>query len=198
MDALCTVADVQAYPGLANAPADTLSPLIDFVSAEAINASNMPDREDDGDQTFFSDDYTESYDGNGTTGLLLRHCAPTTPVTAVRSVLVDGRSIPKSPAAPTPGFVATRFGVELRGGYIFCRGIRNVVVRYTAGVDPSSVTAQLLKAAAVEWVALVYKQAPHIDIRAKTLDRETVSFFQAAMPVRMQGVIENLRNRVAA
>ena len=200
MDSLCTLPDVKSYLDIpsGNTNADAiLSSLILGVSAYALNQSNMPDREDGEDPTFFEDDYVEHYDGHGNHLLLLRHGAPTTPVTRVSAVTVNGVAIPKAGEAPSRGFVWTSKQVLLRG-YRFWKGVQNVRVKYTAGVDPNGSTGQALKSASAEWIAMIYKVRPHIDIRAKTLDRETVSFMQSAMPTRMQAVLTNLMPRVAA
>jgi hypothetical protein len=200
MDLLCSLADVKAYLDIPDATTNAdakLTDLIEVVSAYAVNQANLPDREDGDDPSFFESDYTEHYDGPGGTVLLLRHSAPSTPVTAVRAVTVDGSSIPKSGGAPAPGFSSDRFSVRLRG-YRFTKGEQNVVVKYSAGVDQASSTGVALKGAATEWVASIYKTRPHIDIQSKTLDRETITFVQKTMPVRMSAVLENLKTRMAA
>ncbi len=200
MTPLCTLAQVKRYldiPPTTTTGDAVLSSLITLVSALAPNQANSPDREDGEDPTLFEDDYREQYDGHGTVVLLLRHSAPTTPVARVRALTIDGLPVPKSPGAPLPGFMWDRFSVRLRG-YRFLRGQQNVVVTYTAGHDPSGATGLALAGAAAEWVAEVYKQRPHIDVRAKTLDRETVSFLAELMPLRMTALLTNLKNRMAA
>lgn len=200
MTPLCTVQDVKNYlgdPTISSAADTTLTTLINFVSSLAVNQANLPDREDGEDVGFFEDVYREHYDGNNSRILLLRHCAPSTPVTGVQKVTIDGRDIPKSPQPPLSGFVFDRFSVRLRG-YFFTAGQQNVEIRYAAGFPEDSSTAIALKGAAAEWVAQMFKQRTHIDVRAKTLDRETVSFVQEMMPIRMAALLNNLKMRMAA
>lgn len=200
MDDLCSLDDAKAYLGIPSATTtsdDVLSDLITFVSAYALNQANVSDREDGEDPSFFEDDYTETYDGHGGQVLLLRHSSPATPVSRVRSVTVSGTPIPKSPGAPQSGFAWDRFSVRLRG-YTFTKGVQNVTVSYTSGNDANGATGQMLRGAAAEWVALIFKTRAHIDVRSKTLDRETVTFMAETMPVRMAAVLTNLKNRVAA
>jgi hypothetical protein len=77
----------------------------------------------------------------------------------------------------------------LRGG-VFPRGVQNVAISYTAGL--ASVPVDVAQAC-VEIVATKYKRRTNIEVSAKTLNGETISFTQADMPASAKTALDNYR-----
>jgi hypothetical protein len=71
---------------------------------------------------------TEPRDGDGTTRMVLEQ----TPTADVTSVTVDGVIVPKRTAVDGEGWVYADGAVDLVG-YVFTRGVQNIVFVYTAG-----------------------------------------------------------------
>jgi uncharacterized phiE125 gp8 family phage protein len=112
-----------------------------------------------------SQDYSITRDGRGTTMMLL----PQFPVTAVSSVIVDGRPISAQSAFGLPGYRFTDKAIIL-DGFCFTRGFGNVQIAFTAGY---AAVPDDIAQAVNEWVALRYKERDRIGFASKTLAGET-------------------------
>lgn len=174
---LCAPADVQAFLSLAAGQDDALlTTLCTNASAAVLNFVN---------RNLLSAAYTETRNGQGGDRMPLYEW----PVNAVASVAINGAVIPRSGSINQPGYVFDDKMVYLRG-YKFTRDVQNVVITYAAGYAavPADVTQ-----ACTEIVAVKYKRRTNIDVSAKTLNGETISFTQADMPASAKTVLENYR-----
>lgn len=119
--------------------------------------------------------YTEVRDGNGLQVIALD--APN--VTAVSSVRVNERVIPAALDANSSGYVFSKDGFVYLRNYTFTKGVQNVTVNYTAGLNayPGD-----LVMAATEHAAFKYRTKQNIGIQSKTLAQETIVFSASDMP----------------
>ncbi len=209
---LTTLVNVKAYLDFADPTAPhpkdpELQRLITFATSMLVGLVNLPPREDSEPVQFQEDDYTERYDGPnalwpGGRILNLRHAAPNLPVTAVRSVTVNGVPIPRAVGSPPVGFTFTRFGIELAGGYRFTPGVGHIQVRYTAGYPTGDPVLAELEQACVEIVTFIFRNKGFLGVASKTLGNETVHYaanvISQALPARTQLLVDRLRPRVAA
>ena len=174
---LTTLANVKAWLGLSqDADNAILARLITGVSLALSQYAN---------RNFMSASYTINVDGPGGTTLMLRQY----PVTAVASVSIDGLALPVSSGVGVAGyrFTQSRLIVE---GYRFTKGNANVAVAYTGGfttVPPD------LEQAAIELLALRYKERERIGHTSKTLAGETVGFFIGDMPASVKTLMAQYR-----
>ena len=131
--------------------------------------------------------YVETYDGTGTSALMLRNA----PITAVQSVSFAGRVLttPADPIAGTPGFLFDGRRLSLLGDR-FPRG-RPVVVAYTAGfaqVPPA------IAQAAVELAGEAFRRREHIGQSSKSLGgQETVAFSALDMNATIKALLSPYR-----
>ncbi len=172
---LCDVADVQAFLSL-NAGQDIalLQTLITNASAMVMNMLN---------RNLLQATYSETRNGVGSDRMAFHEY----PVSAVSSVTLDGVAVPLSTGPNVYGYVFDEKMLYLRNGR-FCRGVQNVVIGYTAGY--ASVPADVSQAT-VEIVATKYKRRTTIDVSAKTLNGETISFTQADIPASAKSALKN-------
>ena len=140
------------------------------------------------DRDLVEQSYSEIRDGTGGRRLALAH----TPVTAVTSLAIDGVAISPMPDATSPGYGFTATQILLRG-HAFNRGIRNVVVTYTAGY---AATPPEVEQACIELVALRYRERERIGHVSKSLAGETVAFSQKDMSDDIKTILSVYR-RVA-
>jgi hypothetical protein len=198
-DPLATLVEVKRYldfkpdPTAASVADEELTRLVAYATAALAGAAYLPPRDDGEPVSFAEDVYREHYDGTGTAILLLRRG----PVSRVQKVLVDGTTIPRATHPTALGFVADRFAVYLRA-YRFTRGVQNIEVLYTAGLPEGDPVLDELRQAAVDLVALVYRNKAQIGIQSKTLGPEVITFMQQALPDRARSLAERLQRKVAA
>lgn len=161
---LTTLADVKAWLQLGQSafpPADDalLSRLITAVSQYIQTWLN---------RRIGQADYIETRDGTG--GRQLQFAA--FPVSAVRSLTIDGMPIPPSGSAGAAGYVFSQTQLSLRG-HVFSRGAQNVVLIYTAGygaIPPD------IAQAATELVARHYRRRTRIGEDKETLGGQASSY----------------------
>jgi hypothetical protein len=118
--------------------------------------------------------YVEIRDGRGAARMSLANY----PVVSVASVTIDGISIPAAPDSQGSGYTVSDEAVFLTD-YSFTRGMRNVVVAYTAGY---ATPPPEIEQAVIELVALRYKERERIGLVSKGLAGETTAFSQRDMP----------------
>jgi uncharacterized phiE125 gp8 family phage protein len=174
---LCAPADVQAFLSLtAGQDNALLATLCTNASAAVLNFTN---------RSLLTASHTETRNGQGGDRMPLYEW----PVTAVASVSINGTAIPLSTSINQPGYVFDDKTVYLRG-YRFTRDVQNVVIAYTAGYADVPVD---VNQAVTEIVAVKYKRRTNIEVSAKTLNGETISFTQADMPASAKTVLSNYR-----
>ena len=137
------------------------------------------------DRAIASAAYVDTRDGRGGYRVGLTNY----PVTAVASVTIDGVSLPASPDGISPRFTFSDSTVFLIG-YGFARGTRNVVISYTAGY---ATTPPDIEQAAIELVALRYRERDRIGLVSKGLAGETTSYVQQDMPAHVSAVLSQYR-----
>jgi len=161
---LTTLADVKAWNNITVSTYDaSLTALITAVSTAIQNGLG---------RQFASASYTETRDGQDTAGLMLANY----PVTAVSSLTIDGVAIPAA-VGQGAGYIVHQFGVSLRG-YSAPRGVKNVVVSYTAGY---STVPEDIGQAAINLVSLVHASRNTVGVRSKTLGGETITYTDTAI-----------------
>ncbi len=132
-----------------------------------------------------SQSYTETRDGTGGARLAFLQ----TPATAVASLIIDGQAIPPGDAASTPGFYFTPTLLNLNG-YLFRRGLSNVVISYTAGfatIPPE------IEQAAIELIAWRYREIDRTGMAAKGIAGETTTFVIKDMPPSVATILAAYR-----
>lgn len=81
----------------------------------------------------------------------------------------------------------------LLGGYIFERGVQNVVVNYTAGytpiTDPDSTIPYDLRQAVVEAISVVFKRRQNLGVSSKTIAGESITYILAQWPASSKAVL---------
>jgi hypothetical protein len=128
----------------------------------------------------------EIYDGNDS-DRLLPHSFP---IIAVTAVSVDGVAITQSTLPALSGFVWDSRRILLRG-FTFGRGVQNVQVSYTAGYSAVPLD---LKQAAIEALALAYRQRTHIGEKSSSMGGQvTLAFDVSGMPDRSLAVFNQYR-----
>lgn len=165
---LTTLAAVRQYMG-GDAPTSADPLLQSLITAASVFAESYCGR------SFHSADYNDTYEGTGTHRLMLRN----RPVTAVASVTVGGMSWALTTTDYAPGFQFDDLGLFGTGGYVFIRGVRNIKVAYTAGyvIIPAD-----LSQAVNELVTLKFKRRTNIDVTARQIAQETISYNVSDMP----------------
>jgi len=195
---LCTLAETRRFldyqdPTAVSPNDEELKRLIDYAAAALAGLALLPRRDDGSLPSFVEDEFTDTYDGNGGGVLMLRH----SPATNVTSVTIGTLTVPRATDGVMTGFLANSFAVRLRG-YRFTRGIGNVSVTYTAGLQDDDPVLAELKESALELIAYVLRTKPFIGIQSKTLGHETVVYMRQAMPERMVKLCDRIRMRYVA
>jgi Phage gp6-like head-tail connector protein len=172
---LTTVANAKLWLGVVSATDDTL--LARLVSGVSAWIQEWLGR------TIASQSYTETLNGNGRDVLVfLRY-----PVTAVTSVTIDTVAIPPRSAPGQAGYFFDSDFLYLDGGYFFTKNSKqNVVIVYTAGF---ATTPLDLEQAAIELIALRYKDKDRIGVTAKSIGNEHVTFFSKDFPDDVESVL---------
>lgn len=139
-------------------------------------------------RTFASQAYNEVRDGTGGARMMFADF----PVTVVASVVVDGRPIPASLDALSPGYRFDDTSLILTG-YAFTKGMSNVQLSYTAGYASAPLE---IEQACIELISLRYKERDRIGFQSKSLAGETVTFFIKDMPDSVRTILNNYRKVV--
>lgn len=131
-------------------------------------------------------DYEETFDGNGTHGVILA----ASPVVAVTSVTVNGDTIPQRTAWDGTGWVLQGDRLRLVGS-VYSRGVGNCVVSYRAGFDP---IPEDVRMAVLEMAALKFRGRDSIGVFSRAVvGQEQVMYQTSTLPVQIQRVIDNYR-----
>jgi hypothetical protein len=178
---LTTLANVEAWlklqPG--NDDEALLSRLITAVSDMVERWCNRP---------FLTEDFTETRDGTGSNRMAFGNF----PVTAVESVVIDGRVIPAGDAVQTPGFYFKKTMLYLNG-YRFLAGSGNVALSYTAGyaeVPPA------VEQAVIETIGMRYRERDRIGQSSKGIAGETTAYLIKDLPPSAQTALQPYRKVV--
>jgi len=136
--------------------------------------------------------YNTLTDGNGKTQLLW----PDYPVTAVSAVTINGVAV-NLISSPTDfnsqGYRFDAQRIVLQGGLVFTRGMLNIGLSYSAGY--STIPPELVQAA-IETVALKYRQRQQVGISSKSLAGESISYVQSDFPQSALKAIANYKRVV--
>lgn len=162
---LTTLSAVKAYGGITNAVSDLL--LADLITRTSATVENYLGR------SVLSAARSETRDGTGSNRIVFAE----NPVTAVSSVVVDGRSIGPALDVSSPGYRFTKTMLVLNG-FAFTKGHGNVSLSYTAGY--ASIPEDI-EQAVIESVLLAFKRRDHLDVSSKGLAGETVSFINSEL-----------------
>jgi hypothetical protein len=166
-----TVADVEAFAQIKpDTATDALIQML-ITNASAFMTRYM-------NRNIFSAIYTENRSGSGGCQMSLSNI----PITAVASVSINGSPVPPSADPRHVGFVFDNNLLYYRGG-IFCKGLLNVVVVYTAGVATisgsppvvSGIPADLAQVC-IDLVTVKYKRRTKMEVQGETLAQQTITF----------------------
>ena len=132
--------------------------------------------------------YTDVLNGQGGNALITTQA----PITAVSSLVIDGRTIVASTTPLQSGYRVAAHAIYLVGA-VFTRGVQNVSVDYTAGyaVVPGDIVQALN-----EWLNVIYKERDRVGYLSKSLAGETVTFDAKAMPARVATYLAQRVRRV--
>jgi len=176
---LTTVADVKAYDGsIQGNSADTL--LERLITAASTFAETYCGR------NFHAADFEEVYEGTGTYRLMLHNY----PVISVSGVSVNGLAWASTTLGTQPGFQFDKYGLYATGGYAFPRAVRNVIVNYRAGYE---VIPFDLAQAVIELVLLKFRRRDKLDIQARMIAQETISYTSGDMNKSTRSVFDQYR-----
>lgn len=176
---LCAVADVQAFLSIPDTQdPDLLQTLVTNASAFVSNYANL---------NFPAASYTDTRSGHGGAKLpFLQY-----PVTGITSLTINAQAIPAADPTKAYGFgyfFDDQF-LYLRDG-VFPRGVQNVVVTYSAGMD--TIPAEVAQAT-VEIVASKYKRRTDLHVSGKTLNGEVISYTMADMPASARTALDTYK-----
>ena len=134
-------------------------------------------------RTFAAADYVQRYNGNGVALMV----AADYPILSVASVTLNG--IPISPALDdiSAGYVFDADAIYLRG-FLFPKGIQNVVLSYRAGFV--SIPLAVADACAM-LVAKKYKYLDRIGHLSKVLAGETISYEKSDLTDEIKSILRN-------
>ena len=134
--------------------------------------------------------YTDTSNGNGVSSqLVLRNY----PIVSVSSLTINGIIIPFSPDGIKPGYQYDGKAIYLIG-YIFQRGMRNIVVNYSAGY--ASVPAEI-EQAVIELLSLRYRERSRIGENSKSIGGETVSYNIKDFPEGVKTILNNYKRVIS-
>lgn len=186
---LTVLANVKQWLGIGDdvlADDDMLTRLVSAISTYVTAYLN---------RQILSADYTEQY----TIGSGYQLTPENWPITAIKSLVINGNVIPASPDGIQDGYVFTDKTVFLNGytfGFApFAQGARylNVTLAYTAGY--ASVPLDL-EQAVINLVSLRYQEKERIGQRSKSIAGEVVSFNLVDMPPDVQAILQMYRRIV--
>lgn len=178
MSQLCNLGDVKSQLGITSNATDTvLSTLITNASAFIESYCN---------RVFALSPYTETRNGTGQDRM---YCA-NGPIVSVSAVTVDTTAQVPAPDALSCGYVFDDDMIYLRGG-VFCRGVQNVVLSYTAGF--AQVPFDVAQAC-IELVTLKFAKRDRIDKLSETLGtQQTQAYSMADMPQQVATTLSNFK-----
>ena len=125
--------------------------------------------------------YSEVRNGPGGTRLVFAN----PPVTAVSGVTVDGVAIPAATGSDDAGYLFDSRILYLRG-HRFGPGVQNVSISYTAGY---AVVPPEIEQAAIELVALRYRERDRTGYSSRSLSGESAAFVAKDLPPDVQTVL---------
>jgi hypothetical protein len=178
---LTTLADVKGWlqTGQAAFPATDDALLTRLIGAASQYIQTWLNRQ------IASADYLEIRDGTG--GHRLQFAC--FPVTAVLSLIIDGRAVPPATSI-NAGYRFSSTQASVRG-YKFNRGAQNVVISYTAGY---STTPPEIAQACIELVSLRYRERTRIGEISRSLGgAETVAYVQKDMSDGIKTLLQQYR-----
>lgn len=181
-DDLCTVSDLAAWlPNYNHNDDANLQTLITYGSLQVLSYLSRPHI-----VASVIGALNESYDGNDSDRLLPHYF----PIISVSAVSIDNVAISQSTLPSLPGFVWDSRRVLLRG-FTFTRGVQNVMLSYTAGYPAIPLD---LKQAAIEALALSYRQRTHIGEKSNSLGGQmTMAFDMTDVPPRALAIFNQYR-----
>lgn len=183
--ALTTLATLKAYVGITDSAADAV------LTSMITRASTLVCRYIGRDEVF-TKSKTETLNGNGGSFLMLK----LRPITAITSVTVNGTVIPPSAGAGQPGYLFDERGVYLVG-YVFSRGVQNVTIVYTGGIDQSHPDVAILEQATMEIVFLKWKRRDHVDLQSTSMNGiQTASYTMKDIPAESKLALSSCRSVV--
>lgn len=171
----CTLEQVKAWLKINSISDDELLETLITQTTEYIRSLMSRD--------FDSKSYTEIRDGKGIDTIMVANW----PVTAVASVTVNDLVVPSA------DYLFDDQTITLLKGWIFTRGRRNIVLRYTAGY--TTIPADLQRCC-MEMVGKKYRERDRIGINSKTLGGEVVSFTQSDLTDEVKSILRQYQ-RVA-
>lgn len=136
-----------------------------------------------------SQSYTDVIDGSGQTICTLEN----SPLISVQSVTIDDVVIPANADPLQAGYKFDQFSVFLTG-YEFNRGLRNVIIQYTAGF---ATTPADLERCCIETVDWMYHAHDRSGVVSRTVAGETFQFdTKNPWPASVDNILDNYRRVV--
>lgn len=191
---LVTLAQAQSWLGIAAGADDVNLQLA--VSAYSQAIADWCSRQ------FVAANFTEFYDGQNTTRILLRQY----PIISVSSLVVNGVAKTQAATWAGPGYLFSGRNLDLIGDG-FWRGSQNVVVTYRAGYEAGMIPADL-QMACLEWLKVSYlarQRDPNL-ISQRAGDHEKkyepggaatlLNQASAPMPANVFAVLSQYRNNI--
>ena len=177
---LTTLANVKAWLGLPQVADDAV--IARLISGVSANIQAWLGR------TIALATYTETRDGSGNAAIILKHA----PVASITSLAINGLAVPAATGLADNGYRLAGRKLVLNTS-LFTRAVGNVAVVYQAGY---ATTPPDLEQAAIELIALRYRERDRIGHTSKTLAGETVAFFTGDMPASVKTVLMQYREVV--
>lgn len=184
---LTTLDNVKAYLGAevaaGNSSDGLLTLLISACSDWARNYCN---------DNFLADDYDHMADGYGTTSLML----PYGPITDVKSVQIDGQTIPARVGGGFGFSYNNRLNSINLTGYVFTPGKDNVEISYRAGYESLDTVPADLQFAVIRLVAYRFRERSRLGKSSATMGgKETSTYSDVSAPADVLQTLDNFRRR---
>jgi hypothetical protein len=157
--------------------------LINRFGAYALNQCNR--------KSFLEADYSEKFNGNGGTRLSPKYAFATSPIAAIASLTVNGKAIPACPDDVRPGYAFDSFTIYLRG-YNLSRGVQNISLTYSAGLDTIPVE---LEQACIDACIFWLNKRDYLGKSSVNVAGETVAFDKADLPETASMVLKQFTRR---
>ncbi|WP_296441316.1 hypothetical protein [Rhizobium sp. 60-20] len=93
--------------------------------------------------------FSETYDGHDNARLMLKNY----PILSIAMLAINDLPVNQATSTFGPGYTFRNRAVDLMGGAIFYRGLSNIAITYTAGLDPIPMDLQM---ACLEWLKVAY------------------------------------------
>ncbi|OCJ12475.1 hypothetical protein A6U86_05485 [Rhizobium sp. AC27/96] len=151
-------------------------------------------------RTFVVSTFSEVYDGHDNARMMIRNY----PIISVASLAINDLAVNPATSTFGPGYTFKNRSVDLMGGAIFYRGLSNVAITYTAGLNPIPIDLQM---ACLEWMKVAYNENrdrdPNVvsqragDTEQKYQAGGSVTILPgeaAAMPASVYAVLSQYRN----